>query len=376
LIFYGGSFTGPSRIKAASRRNSAALASKRDLPRLTAIVPCYNYGHFLNECVESVVSQPGVDVDVIIIDDKSPDGSGDIADALAAAHHNVRSIRHDSNKGHLATYNEGLELAEGEYVVLLDADDVIAPGAFLRAIALFQANPQVGLVYGHPRNFTDVVPAQPRTQVRSWTTWPGHAWIRAQVRRGLSIVYSPEVVMRRSVLRDVGGFRAELPHAGDLDMWLRFAAISDIGRVNGPDQAFRRVHASSMMQTGYGTVLADLRGRQDAFESFFAKDAGALCDRAELVALSRQVTAVEAINFVSNRLLGGTMPAPEDASYLDFAAELSAAALQLPAATDCAWLRAHNTDRHPVARARRRKIALQRAMEGRLVWRRWYWFGY
>ncbi|SDI98935.1 Glycosyl transferase family 2 [Frankineae bacterium MT45] len=365
----------PGKGRHVTHHPSAVPAGPR--PTVSVVVPCYNYGHFLDECVSSLVTQEHVDVDVIIIDDKSPDGSGEVADELARRHPGVvRSLRHEVNRGHIATYNEGLAAAEGEFVVLLDADDVITPGAFARATALMRANPSVGLTYGYPLSFTDVLPTLEEKPLRSWTVWSGHQWVYAQCRRGLSIVYSPEVVMRRSVQSRVGGFRPELPHAADLDCWLRIAAVSDIGRVNGPDQALRRVHSASMMQSGYGSVLADLRGRLDAYESFFSRDAGPLRDRHRLHELARRTTATEALAFVSEALQN--QPEQADAATLDeyvqFAQQTYSDLAQTHEWRDYLWLRDHR-GKHAAARARAGLIKGRRTLAGKYAWQRWYWQG-
>ena len=112
------------------------------------VVPCYNYGHYLPACLGSALNQPGVEVEAIVVDDASPDGSGEVAERLSAADSRVRLIRHPRNKGHIATYNDGLEAARGDYLVLLSADDLLAPGSLARAAALLEANPEVGFAYG------------------------------------------------------------------------------------------------------------------------------------------------------------------------------------------------------------------------------------
>ncbi|WP_460807831.1 glycosyltransferase family 2 protein [Micromonospora zhanjiangensis] len=95
-------------------------------PTVSVVIPCYNYGHYLPECVHSVLSQSGVEVDVLIVDDASPDGSAEVARELSADPR-VRLIAHRENRGHIATYNEGLAAVDGEYVVLLSADDLLSP---------------------------------------------------------------------------------------------------------------------------------------------------------------------------------------------------------------------------------------------------------
>ena len=74
------------------------------IPSLTVVIPCYNYGRYLRDCVTSVTTnQPGIDVDVLIIDDNSTDDSLQTALRIAEADPRVRVIAHQSNKGHIAT---------------------------------------------------------------------------------------------------------------------------------------------------------------------------------------------------------------------------------------------------------------------------------
>jgi glycosyltransferase involved in cell wall biosynthesis len=107
-------------------------------------VPCYRYEHFLRQCVESVFSQSGVSVRVLIIDDASPDNTAEVAAALASEDPLVSFIRHIENKGHIATYNEGIEWASADYMLLLSA---LLPGALSRAAELMDAHPEVGFIY-------------------------------------------------------------------------------------------------------------------------------------------------------------------------------------------------------------------------------------
>src|SRR4051812_30883997 len=113
------------------------------------VVPCYNYGRYLRECVLSVLNQEGVEVRVLIIDDCSPDDTPQVAARLAVDNARVDRRRHPTNRGHITTYNEGLlEWARAKYSLLLSADDALAPGALRRAVALLEAHPDAGMVYG------------------------------------------------------------------------------------------------------------------------------------------------------------------------------------------------------------------------------------
>jgi len=135
---------------------------RHKLSTVQVIIPCYNYGRFLRSCVASALSQEGVDVRVLIIDDCSSDNSVDICRELQCADRRVSFIHHKVNKGHIATYNEGLLLASSDYVVLLSADDLLTPGALRRAADLMDQNPSVGLVYGHPLTFQEDAPCSTR----------------------------------------------------------------------------------------------------------------------------------------------------------------------------------------------------------------------
>src|SRR5438067_2341316 len=111
------------------------------------IVPCYKYGRFLRESVESVLDQDGVDVRVLIIDDASVDDTRDVGRALAEDPR-VEYRRHAVNRGHIATYNEGIDWASADYALLLSADDMLTPGAFSRATRLMDEHPEIGFTFG------------------------------------------------------------------------------------------------------------------------------------------------------------------------------------------------------------------------------------
>src|SRR5438874_544607 len=132
------------------------------MSRVDVIVPCYNYGRYLPGCVRSVLGQEGVNVRVLIIDDASPDGSGEAAEELARRDGRVEVRRHAVNQGHIATYNEGLDWAGGDYLLLLSADDLLAPGALGRAARALDAHPEVGLTYGRQVAFTSEAPPAAR----------------------------------------------------------------------------------------------------------------------------------------------------------------------------------------------------------------------
>lgn len=241
------------------------------LSTVDVVVPCYNYARYLRACLGSVLSQAGVEVRVLLIDDASTDDSAEVGKQLAASDSRITVRRHEVNKGHIATYNEGLiGWSTADFTVLLSADDMLAPGCLNRAIRIMNTNPNIGMVYGPTIHFQQETEL-PRIRTRKWsyTQWSGAEWLERRCRAGHNVITSPEVVVRGSVQRAVGGYRPELPHAGDLEMWLRIAAVSDVAYVRRVPQAFYRVHAASMMRTRYSGSFTDLHQRKAAFDAFF-----------------------------------------------------------------------------------------------------------
>lgn len=234
---------------------------------VSVVIPCYKYGHFLEEAVSSVLDdQGGVDVRVLIIDDASPDDSADVARKIEARDPRVEVKVHAANKGNIATFNEGLlEWADGDYCVLMSADDRLTPGALRRARDLLDAHPGAGFVFGRALWVADGSPdPTPRTRVRGWSVWPGRRWLERLFRQGENPITSPEVVMRTSLLKRVGAFDPRLPHAADMELWMRLAANADVGFIRGVDQAFYRLHGENMRKAH--SALADLRDRRVVFE--------------------------------------------------------------------------------------------------------------
>ncbi|GAA4675487.1 glycosyltransferase family 2 protein [Phytohabitans rumicis] len=347
----------------------------RGRPKVAVAIPCYNYGHYLADCVRSVLDQEGVDLDVIIVDDASPDGSGAVAEQLAATDPRVRAIARDHNVGHIKTFNEGLDAVDGDFVVLLSADDLLAPGSLARSAALLQAHPDVGMVHGFALTFADELPPA-RGNLRSWTIWPGQEWLARICGNGGNPVATPEVMMRMSTMRDLVGYDPRVPHACDFLMWLRAAAHGSIGRLNGVDQAYYRVHGANMHTEQYGGAITDIGQRHHAFEIFFEEDGKDLPDVDRLRGAARWALSQEALGIALDTYDHG----PEAASP-QLAKELAELAVELdPAAADCRLMQAlRRTERRveagkgPIVPPR--VTALRKKVRHHLEWRRRRWSG-
>ena len=302
------------RIRTRQRRPERSVAA-----RVSVVIPCFNYARYLPGCIQSALSQDNVTVDVIVVDDASTDGSAEVAESIARQDPRITVVAHRENQGPVATYNDGLACVDGEFSVRLDADDLLTPGALARAVALFDTFPSVGLVYGHPIHFTgDPPPA--RADVRSWTVWPGVWWVSRRCDRGVNCITSPEVVMRQSVVRQVGGQR-ELAQTHDMEMWMRIASVSDVGHLEGPDQAWHREHEQSRSAKMVDAVT-DLSERRLAFEMLFDGPAGELREADRMRADAHRSLAAEALTRASHAFDRGRVESTPVDWYRSFALEI------------------------------------------------------
>lgn len=109
----------------------------KDYPLLSVIVPVYKVEAYLDRCIHSITEQTYRNLEVILVDDGSPDGSGAICDAWAAADSRIRVV-HKQNGGGGAARNTALDLAQGELIAFVDSDDYIAPEMFAYLYDLLQ----------------------------------------------------------------------------------------------------------------------------------------------------------------------------------------------------------------------------------------------
>lgn len=101
---------------------------------ISVIVPVYNVKEYLNTCVESILNQTHENLEVILVDDGSTDGSGEICDSYAKTDTRVQ-VLHTTNGGQAAARNRGIEVCKGEYLTFIDSDDSMEPGIDRNAVS-------------------------------------------------------------------------------------------------------------------------------------------------------------------------------------------------------------------------------------------------
>lgn len=211
---------------------------------ITVIVPCFNYARFLGACVESLLRQTYTAWECVIVDDGSTDGTPEVARRLAARDPRVRHIR-QRNAGLSAARNAGLREARGQYLQLLDADDMLEADKLAVQARFLDQHPETALVVGGAAYF--------RESTQDLRPWPkaiapadGQCVLGALLNENLFPVNA--ALLRRSVLDSVGLFDEALPAHEDWDLWLRCAvrghAFSFVSE--GNDRALVRQHAANM----------------------------------------------------------------------------------------------------------------------------------
>ncbi len=193
-------------------------------PRVSVIVPTYNYAAFLGDALRSVHAQTFTDWECIVVDDASTDGSAAIAQGFVRNDQRFRYIRMDLNSGVSAARNRAFAEARGEFIQMLDADDVIAPGKLEVQVRWMDEHKDVDVLYADYFAFQHTPDFSTKGAYRSDERILGKgAAIVARLLRS-NIFRLNTVLFHRSVLEDVHGFREGFRYVEDWDFWLRLAA--------------------------------------------------------------------------------------------------------------------------------------------------------
>ncbi|MGB9915113.1 MAG: glycosyltransferase family 2 protein [Candidatus Bathyarchaeales archaeon] len=117
---------------------------KLNEPIISVVMPSYNHERYINDAISSVISQGIRNLELIIIDDFSSDGSRRIIREWVAKDKRIKAILHDKNEGIARTTNEGIKAAQGKYVALMASDDMFKQSAFEKVIAVLEASKKLG----------------------------------------------------------------------------------------------------------------------------------------------------------------------------------------------------------------------------------------
>lgn len=196
------------------------------MPWVSVICTCYNQAAYVDECLQSVVAQTYANLELIIIDNGSSDGSGAIIRAFCKRHPTAQFIQNTSNRGLCRAFNQGLHQSTGQYVIDLAADDILLPNRVARQVEQFRSLPgYYGVVFSNAAYIDE----QGRQTGLHFPVGPdGHTTQFVPTgdvfREVLSryFINTPTMMMRRDLLTALGGYDESLAYE-DFDFWVRSA---------------------------------------------------------------------------------------------------------------------------------------------------------
>lgn len=195
-------------------------------PTISVLMPVYNAERYVAQAVQSILDQTFRDFEFLIIDDGSTDRSLAVLEELAESDPRIRLISRP-NTGYVVALNEMLDLAHGEFIARMDADDVCLPSRFKKQLDWFERNPN-GVATG-----SWVLAIDPEGD--PLTVWRGpvnHKAIDDAHLSGVgSTIAHPSSMMRADALRRIDGYNVEMQPAEDLDLFLRLGKIGELGNV-------------------------------------------------------------------------------------------------------------------------------------------------
>lgn len=203
-------------------------------PRVTIYITNFNYARFIDKAIQSVINQTYSNIELIVIDDGSTDNSKEVL-AKYIRDENI-NIVFQENKGLNRTNNIALRMAQGEFIMRLDADDFLAPDAVEKMVTIFVDNPEMGLVfpdYYYVNLDNHVIGREVRHRFTDEVT------LYDQPAHGAC------TLIRTEFLKHLGGYNEDYSCQDGYDLWLRFIALYKVGNINEP-LFYYRIHPDSL----------------------------------------------------------------------------------------------------------------------------------
>lgn len=196
------------------------MTSHRTRPLVTVITPSYNQAAYLEYTIRSVLSQDYIEIEYIVVDGGSTDGSLEVIQAYASK---LSWWVSEPDEGQAAAINKGLERARGEVIAWLNSDDLYLPGTVAGAVRALQSYPRAGMVYGDA--ITIDAGGRPIKELR-FPDWG------LEELMGFRIICQPAVFMRRSALEKAGWLDPNYHYMLDHQLWLRIARQNPVKHIN------------------------------------------------------------------------------------------------------------------------------------------------
>lgn len=219
-------------------------------PRVSVVVPCYNAAETIEAAMASALGQSFADLELIVVDDGSEDDTARRVEALAIRDFRVRLIQ-KANGGVSSARNVGIAAARGEFIAFLDADDLWHREKLAWQLDLMMRHPEAGLCFtafafwNPERDTADTLFAErgPVAGAAPSIDPKLSGWIYHILLRDV-YVWTSAVLVRSSVLDEVGGFDEGLPVGEDYDLWLRIAQSAPMIKADSVLAVYRQMGSS------------------------------------------------------------------------------------------------------------------------------------
>ena len=207
-------------------------------PKVSVIIPNYNYSRYISEAINSVLAQTVTDIELIVVDDGSTDGSKEILESYGTR---IRAI-FQQNQGVAAARNHGVRSSRGEYIAFLDADDFWFPEKIAKQIEVLAGDPELGLVHV---GLVEIDGGGNRLAEKSdgMVGWVADDLLRLE--RSVILGGGSGFMVTREAFDAVGGFDCRLSTSADWDLFYQIGSRYQVGFVPDILLAYR-IHGSNM----------------------------------------------------------------------------------------------------------------------------------
>lgn len=219
--------------------------------RITVVIPSYNHEKYIAQAIQSVLEQTYQDFEIVITDDGSRDGTVDVIKTFRDPR--IRLFCFDRNQGACAAMNNNIREAKGEFIAVLNSDDLFLPDKLEKQVAFLDKNQEIGAVFGHPKLIDEVgndfVDASHLYQIvfkqsnRTRFEWLHHFFYQSNA------LCHPTVLIRKQCYKKVGYFDERFAQLPDYDFWIRLCMEYEI-HIMQEDLIKFRIHSSEVNASG------------------------------------------------------------------------------------------------------------------------------
>lgn len=259
-------------------------------PKITVIVTAHNYAGYLEKCLDSAINQTYDDYEIVVVDDGSTDETPEMLRNYSYEYPELFTIIRLSGEGLPTASNAGIEAAEGEYIIRLDADDYFDENILTVLASYLDSNPDIELVY------PDYYTVDDDEEILNHVRLPK---IGQEVKLLNRSPLAAGAMYRKSAWEQLGGYNEDLSYQEDYDFWIRFINKFDVQNINLPLLYYRQ-HGDSMSTNLSGRLNA----RRSLKREFVEENLGEELSNNEVIAVipARKEQRVEAPDFVDDSL--------------------------------------------------------------------------